>query len=60
MFPPNPTNHASILRAKGFHDAGIADPLIVRAIDEHVLPADYPTSGYVFGTKHAPESTEKA
>lgn len=46
-FPPNPYNHASILRARGFHEAGVADPLILRAKREGLLPADYPESGLV-------------
>jgi 7-cyano-7-deazaguanine synthase len=52
-YPPNPHNHASILRAKGFAEAQTPDPLIQRGILEGVLPADYPTSGLVAGTKYA-------
>ena len=51
-YPPNPHNHASILRAKGFDEARCGDPLIERAIAEGLLPSDYPTSGLVFGTKY--------
>lgn len=47
QYPPNPHNHASLLRAKGFKEAGIADPLIVRAIKEGLLPEDYPVHGLV-------------
>lgn len=52
MYPPNPFNHASLLRAKGFAEAGKADPLIVRAKAEGLLPIDYPTSGLVEGTEY--------
>lgn len=50
QYPPNPHNHASLLRARGFHDAGVADPLIVRAKKENLLPQDYPDDGLVEGT----------
>jgi 7-cyano-7-deazaguanine synthase len=49
-YPPNPFNHASMIRAKGFYQLGIGDPLILRAKDEGVLPKDYPDSGYVVGS----------
>lgn len=45
-YPPNPNNHASLLRARGFHEAGEPDPLIMRAIEERLLPRDYPRDGY--------------
>lgn len=38
-YPPNPRNHASMLRARGFREANVADPLIMRAIREGLLPA---------------------
>lgn len=46
-YPPNPFNHASKLRAKGFLEAGAADPLILRAKQEGLLPPDYPDHGLV-------------
>jgi len=46
-YPPNPYNHASLLRARGFKLAGEADPLIVRAKSEGLLPDDYPDHGLV-------------
>lgn len=52
-YPPNPHNHASILRARGFDEALIPDPLIVRAKREGLLPDDYPDSGLVEGTAYA-------
>jgi 7-cyano-7-deazaguanine synthase len=48
-YPPNPSNHASLLRARGFAEAGVADPLIVRAKQAGLLPSDYPDSGLVEG-----------
>lgn len=51
-YPPNPFNHASLLRARGFHEANVPDPLIQRAINEQKLPADYPADGYVEGTAY--------
>jgi len=46
-YPPNPANHASMIRARGFKEAGCDDPLIVRAKSEGLLPADYPGHGYI-------------
>ncbi len=59
-YPPAPHNHASILRAKGFAEAGAADPLILRAKAENLLPADYPDSGLVEGTAYAMKETDGA
>ena len=46
QFPPNPHNHASLLRAKGFEAAGIPDPLIMRAKQKGLLPADSSDYGF--------------
>lgn len=49
QYPPNPNNHASILRARGFKEAGLGDPLILRAKAEGLLPAEYPDHGLLVG-----------
>ncbi len=56
-YPPNPFNHASLLRARGFHDAGLPDPLIERAIKEGKVPEDYPPTGMVEGTRFGNRET---
>ena len=37
-YPPTDNNHSNILRAQGFLEVGLPDPLVVRAVVEGVMP----------------------
>jgi len=37
-YPPVDPNHSNLLRAQGFLEAGLPDPLVLRAVSEGVMP----------------------